>query len=1433
MNLTLGLSLGATGVAMATAPAAPSGLTASIAEASLNFGDTATANVSVSGNPAPTLTYQWTLDGADVAGQTGSTFEGVPAGTLRVRVTAMNSEGAVGPVTSGPVTVLTTMDAGTIRADATGTLATLTLASGDWPASQTYLDPDTGITWTATRTGAGVATLAADSLSDYAALRIGDTALFSLQYATTTGAPVVVSGQIAGLAKNEAAFSALTADAQVAQGAVTPGTFWTADDGTLEGVAYTVGAGVTVSDGLFTAAQAAGRLFTARTSAGGAAVIDLALTPEGLAWQIAGLSGVVSLATGSAFLRVAAGFDINDPTAWIRLSDGASDITETIDLTGVTLAPAPYVEIGGGALARANEASYSPRGLVVAMSARLDAGAVVILTEAGKPFTLAKTDIVSDLAGDAFLREPSAASVNVNTRPSATRGAGGSVIEAADATIFVPGAKWLMRYRITAAASEPPFGPTNSPLSPIGTVVPFPGAVGAYAELLTVRSGYSATGVAVTLRSGGVATYDNLWLALAEAAASLDTFFAALPAPSGSFVADSATFALAFAAPKVGEEISVDLATLVSGGVAPYSYGAPSHGAITGGVWTYTPAAPGEITVAISVSDARGVSATLTAPAAIRRDLYVSTLGDDATGDGSALTPFATPQRAADMAQAGDTIYLAAGTYGGFLVPETTSGTAAAPVIFTTTPEDKHLAIIDGGSFDLQGKTGVEVRHADHIQIRNLIVQNWSLHGVLVTGHYAPEGEEHGHHVIADCIVRRTGSAGVQIEGWRPWVSGEKPLGTVRLRDVVVERCDVSYTNMVTPFNTGNAKPGGMAESVSVVSAVADAVVRFCDVHDSRQYGIDFKHGVIGGAIHDNRVWNVLFYGVYLDSAVREVENIAVYNNRIWGCSVGFAIAREGRMAPGKTPVPIEDRLQRVRDIDVHDNWIWDCWTTGVFIAPHPGDGPYGSWENISIRANVIYNCARAGTGNEVRLVDLTPLTDPAHPNGDGVSVATISNISVTDNIIWRDALRGDPSSFDAWSGKPGFTVAGNVNLAAPFAEPILPIPSPATAAAVTAAVAGGYVTPANYGQWTVGGGFLVNPNGYVSGDSEWENDAYEPYQTAANGIDSATAPTALTVAIAELSLAFGDTATLTISVNGFPAPTLDIQWTLDGVNVEGQTGPTFDGVPVGALRVRVTATNSEGSAGPVTSDPVTVVALAPDAFSPGQWTVDATGASGEAAITLFGLPPSNGSAITSIERQVDGGAWVALAGIALDTAYAVSGLTDDAAASLGLRAVNSAGAGPESAAKTVTPFAPVAPAMLGDNEWTFQPVAASSDLELAILRPADGETALALEIDSAAKPEATFTALASGPVALDAPTVSGAPAVGQTLTAGHGRWLSASGVTGYAYQWKRGGVNIIGATASTYTLVADDAATNVTVAVTAADAQGSTASTSAAMGVS
>jgi hypothetical protein len=72
-------------------------------------------------------------------------------------------------------------------------------------------------------------------------------------------------------------------------------------------------------------------------------------------------------------------------------------------------------------------------------------------------------------------------------------------------------------------------------------------------------------------------------------------------------------------------------------------------------------------------------------------------------------------------------------------------------------------------------------------------------------------------------------------------------------------------------------------------------------------------------------------------------------------------------------------------------------------------------------------------------------------------------------------------------------------------------------------------------------------------------------------------------------------------------------------------------------------------------------------------------------------------------------------------------------------------------------------------------------------------------------------------PVNLTAPVISGTAERGETLSSTTGTW-SGDGAISYAYQWKRDGSNILGATSSTYLLAAADDNTFISCLVFATD---------------
>lgn len=386
--------------------------------------------------------------------------------------------------------------------------------------------------------------------------------------------------------------------------------------------------------------------------------------------------------------------------------------------------------------------------------------------------------------------------------------------------------------------------------------------------------------------------------------------------------------------------------------------------------------------------------------------IHVAQTGSDRTGTGALLSPLRQP--AAARPAAGDTVILHPGVYAPFAV--TASGMPGNPVTYTTPPGAERQAIIrgrlqdhviNGGPGEPQAEAprgGIEIRARDHIHIRNLTVEDMAQDGIHITGR---AGEVHGHHVIAGNRIRRTGNAGIWASGYVPslMTDGFPPNGTVWTDDVLIEGNDVSQTNLLTDFNqtlfNSEGEPGGVNEAISVVGAIANVVTRFNAVHDSRQYGIDYKGGVLGGEIRGNTIWNIERYGIYLDAGRREVSNIAVHANRVHDCEIGITLAREASLDYA-ADAATGDLTQTLKTIDVYNNLFWNIEKIGIFCQKHPvRDGPDGEISDIRIRFNTVFNANRDAVSNEV---SITGWADPAFRDA-----GIVSGIEFIGNLVWRN----------------------------------------------------------------------------------------------------------------------------------------------------------------------------------------------------------------------------------------------------------------------------------------------------------------------------------------------------------------------------------------------------------------------------------------------
>jgi hypothetical protein len=85
---------------------------------------------------------------------------------------------------------------------------------------------------------------------------------------------------------------------------------------------------------------------------------------------------------------------------------------------------------------------------------------------------------------------------------------------------------------------------------------------------------------------------------------------------------------------------------------------------------------------------------------------------------------------------------------------------------------------------------------------------------------------------------------------------------------------------------------------------------------------------------------------------------------------------------------------------------------------------------------------------------------------------------------------------------------------------------------------------------------------------------------------------------------------------------------------------------------------------------------------------------------------------------------------------------------------------------------------------------------------------------------------IGSSPVNVALPSLSGSTVQDQTLSAAAGSWTGAAPIR-YAYQWRRDGSAIVGATSAVYTLAPSDVGHRLAMAVTASNAGGATTATS------
>ncbi len=395
---------------------------------------------------------------------------------------------------------------------------------------------------------------------------------------------------------------------------------------------------------------------------------------------------------------------------------------------------------------------------------------------------------------------------------------------------------------------------------------------------------------------------------------------------------------------------------------------------------------------------------TTQAPPVASGVYYVATNGND-NNAGTASAPFATPQKAIDLAREGNQVIIRAGTY---------NLTEALKIINKrgiTVQGDGNVVLNDVSKpAFLYGHGTLRVESSVSVLISGLNIRNSPYFGFRVSAN----------------------SASVQIIGNTSAVTKGSAIFVDESSGVSVERNDVSRFCDGGSFVRDESNAAlGCQEGISI-SRTNGFNVDNNIVHDSPMAGknnpaqgpgggegIDVKQGSANGVVRNNRVYNLVQLGIYVDAFEVGVTNVEVSGNVVYDNASGIIIASE--------------RTGRVSGVKVFNNVVYRNGLIGIAVARTDGDGPRN---DIQIYNNTI-------VGNGIGASKPAWAGGPSSQYGFGIlnDSSNSRSVVIRDNIVVNNtsgqielstpfAQANTTLSGNFTSGDPLFVAAANGNFA-------------------------------------------------------------------------------------------------------------------------------------------------------------------------------------------------------------------------------------------------------------------------------------------------------------------------------------------------------------------------------------------------------------------
>jgi hypothetical protein len=230
---------------------------------------------------------------------------------------------------------------------------------------------------------------------------------------------------------------------------------------------------------------------------------------------------------------------------------------------------------------------------------------------------------------------------------------------------------------------------------------------------------------------------------------------------------------------------------------------------------------------------------------AYAKTIYVAKNGNDRNA-GTLSQPLATPAKALDIANPGDTIYLREGRY----VIEHFLWIDKANLTIASNPNEK-AAIVGGIEENDKNPTSVIITAASNISILNLEIEGGSYYGIKVD------------------IDKEPASRGVTIRNCYIHGSGRDCIKTFNADNLLIENCEIGPSGLRDPSN---------AEGIDSIGSIG-VTIRNCYVHDAATTGIYLKGGARNGVIERNRVEHSRGAGILLgqDTDLEYMRDKTIY----------------------------------------------------------------------------------------------------------------------------------------------------------------------------------------------------------------------------------------------------------------------------------------------------------------------------------------------------------------------------------------------------------------------------------------------------------------------------------------------------------------------------------------------------------------------------